>query len=153
MFGHDSKIAWLSAEILKKGGFFFSDDLGSLLDVAEQMIQIARDKATFRAGRPDGHWDFNFSESAWGARSAYVEHSHVIPEFCYVLSSLMIDGVDGERHESIPGDILCNHSYPPHLAQEIVEGLVFRPFSSTFAPNGDRSVFERLYFIIEPLTH
>ena len=122
------------------------------MDVAEQMIQIARHKAIFRASRPDGRWDFNFSESAWGARSTYVEHSHVIPEFYYVLSGPVIYGVDGERYESMPGDILFNNSYSPHLAQGIVEGLVFRSFSSTFAPNGDRSVFERPYFMIEPLT-
>lgn len=152
VFGHDSKIPWLSAETLKEGGFFFSDDLGSLLEVAEQMIQIARHKAIFRASRPDGRWDFNFSESAWGARSIYVEHSHVIPEFYYVLSGPVIYGVDGERHESMPGDILFNNSYSPHLAQGVVEGLVFRSFSSTFAPNGDRSVFERPYFMVEPLT-
>lgn len=151
VFGHESRIPWLSPETLKAGGFFFSDDLGSLLEVADKMISIARHKAIFRASRPDGRWDFNFSESAWGPRSTYVEHSHVIPEFYYVLSGPVNYGVDGEIHRSQPGDILFNNSYAPHLAQGIVDGLVFRSFSSTFAPNGDRSVFERPAYLLEPL--
>lgn len=151
VFGHESEIPWLSAETLKSGGFFFSDDLGALLEVADRMISVARHKAIFRASRPDGRWDFNFSQSAWGPRSTYVEHSHVIPEFYYVLSGPVIYGVDGDLHESVPGDILFNNSYSPHLARGIVDGLVFRSFSSTFAPNGDRSVFTRPYFLVEPL--
>jgi quercetin dioxygenase-like cupin family protein len=151
VFGHESRVPWLSAETLRRGGFFFSDDLESLGPVADRMIQIARHKAIFRATRADGRWDFNFSQSAWGARSTYVEHSHVIPEFYYVLSGPVIYGVDGERYESLPGDILFNNSYSPHLVQGIVDGLVFDCFSSTFAPNGDRSVFERPYFLVEPL--
>ncbi len=151
VFGHESLVPWLSAETLKAGGFFFSDDLGSLLEVADKMISIARHKAIFRASRPDGRWDFNFSESAWGPRSTYVEHSHVIPEFYYVLSGPVNYGVDGDVHRSQPGDILFNNSYSPHLAQGVVDGLVFRSFSSTFAPNGDRSVFERGAILLESL--
>lgn len=151
VFGHESRVPWLSAERARRGGFFFSEDLGSLGPVADRMLQIARHKAIFRATRADGRWDFNFSQSAWGARSTYVEHSHVIPEFYYALSGPVIYGVDGERHESLPGDILYNNSYSPHLIQGIVDGLVFDCFSSTFAPHGDRSVFERPYFLVEPL--
>ena len=136
---------------MKSGGFFFSKDLGALQSVGDRMIQIARHKAIFRASRPDGRWDFNFSQSAWGPRSTYVEHSHVIPEFYYVLSGPVIYGVDGARFESRAGDILFNNSYAPHLAQGIVDGLVFRSFSSTFAPNGDRGVFERPAFLLERL--
>ena len=151
VFGHESEIPWLSAETLKSGGFFFSDDLGALLEVADQMISIARHKAIFRASGPDGRWDFNFSQSAWGPRSTYVEHSHVIPEFYYVLSGPVLYGVDGEIYESLPGDILFNNSYSPHLARGIVDGLVFRSFSSTFAPNGDRGVFDRPFLLMEQL--
>ena len=68
-----------------------------------------------------------------------------------MLSGPVIYGVDGERYESLPGDILFNNSYAPHLAQGIVDGLVFRSFSSTFAPNGDRSVFDRPAFLLEAL--
>lgn len=149
IFGHETDRAWLSAETVKSGGFFFSKDLGSLQEVGDTMISIARHKAIFRASRPDGRWDFNFSQSGWGPRSTYVEHSHVIPEFYYVLSGPVIYGVDGERYESLPGDILFNNSYSPHLAQGVVDGLVFRSFSSTFAPNGDRSVFDRRFFLLE----
>ena len=151
VFGHETDRPWLSAETVKSGGFFFSKDLGSLQEVGDRMIAIARHKAIFRASRPDGRWDFNFSQSGWGPRSTYVEHSHVIPEFYYVLSGPVVYGVDGERYESLPGDILFNNSYAPHLAQGIVDGLVFRSFSSTFAPNGDRSVFERAFFLLEDL--
>ena len=119
--------------------------------VASRMIQIARHKAIYRATRPDGRWDFNFSESVWGARSTYVEHSHVIPEFYYLMNGHVIYGVDGNRYEVRPGDILFNNSYSPHLAQGIVDGMPFHSFSSTFAPNGDRSVFDRPYFLVEPL--
>jgi len=84
-------------------------------------------------------------------RSTYVEHSHVIPEFYYAMSGPVIYSVDGEPHRSVPGDILFNNSYSPHLIQGIVDGLVFYTFSSTFAPNGDRSVFDRPYYLVEPL--
>ncbi len=151
VFGHESRIPWPSAEMLRGGGFFFSDDLGSMGPVGDRMIEIARHKAIFRATRADGRWDFNFSESSWGARSTYVEHSHVIPEFYYVMSGPVAYSVDGERHRSVPGDILFNNSYSPHLIQGIVDGLVFDTFSSTFAPNGDRSVFDRPYYLVEPL--
>ncbi len=86
-----------------------------------------------------------------GPRSTYVEHCHVIPEFYYLLSDPVTYGVDGDLHRSEPGDILFNNSYSPHLVQGIVDGLVFRSFSSTFAPNGDRSVFDRPGFLVEPL--
>ena len=151
IFGHESQVDWLSAETLKGAGFFFSDDLGSMGPVADRMIEIARHKAIFRVTRPDGRWDFNFSESVWGPRSTYVEHSHVIPEFYYVMSGPVIYGVDGERHRVGPGDIIFNNSYSPHFAQGVVDGLAFHSFSSTFAPNGDRRVFERDYFLVEPL--
>ncbi|MFK7894493.1 MAG: cupin domain-containing protein [Myxococcota bacterium] len=150
-FGQESRIPWLSEETMRGGGFFFSRDLGSMGEVAEQMIKIARHKAIFRASRPDGRWDFNFSESVWGPRSTYVEHSHVIPEFYYMMNGPVIYGVDGEQYEVRAGDILFNNSYAPHLAQGVVDGMPFQSFSSTFAPNGDRSVFERPYFLMEAL--
>ena len=59
--------------------------------------------------------------------------------------------MDGERYRTQPGDILFNNSYAPHLIQGIEDGLVFDCFSSTFAPNGDRSVFDRPTYLVEPL--
>ena len=150
-FGHESDVAWLTLEQLRGAGFFFSKDIAKLGPIVERMSQITRHKAIFRATRPDGRWDFNISQTAWGARSTYVEHSHLVPEFYYILSGPVIYGVDGERYRVFPGDILFNNPYSPHLAQGIVNGMPFDNFGSTWAPNGDRSVFERPFYWVEPL--
>ena len=150
-FGHESDRAWLSAETLKRGGFFFSADAGRMGPIVDRMIRIARHKAIFRASRPDGTWDFNFSQSAWGPRSTYVEHSHLVPEFYYAMSGPVIYGVDDEAHRLMPGDVVLNNSYAPHFIRGIVDGMAFDTFSSTWAPNGDRSVFGRRHYLLEPL--
>jgi quercetin dioxygenase-like cupin family protein len=150
-WGHESDIPWLSAETLKSGGFFFSKDIGRMQGIVDRAVQISRHKAIFRAVRPDGRWDYNISQTTWGPRSTYVEHSHLVPEFYYVLSGPVLYGVDGDLHEVLPGDIIVNNSYSPHLARGIVDGLPFDNFGSTWAPNGDRRVFERPFFLVEPL--
>lgn len=150
VFGHESAVQWLTVETLKKGGFFFSKDVAKLGAIVDRMAAISKHKAIFRAVRPDGRWDYNISETAWGPRSTYVEHSHLVPEFYYMLSGPVIYGLDGERYRVMPGDIMYNGSYSPHLAQGVVDGMPFDNFGSTWAPNGDHSVFERPFFLVEP---
>lgn len=150
-FRNESEVSWLTVETLRSGGFFFSRDIASLGPVVTRMAEITKHKAIFRATRADGRWDFNISQTAWGPRSTYVEHSHLVPEFYYILSGPVIYGVDGERYRVQPGDILFNNPYSPHLAQGIVNDLPFDNFGSTWAPNGDRSVFTRPFFWVEPL--
>ncbi len=150
-WGHESGISWLSQAALKSAGFFFSKDMSRMSGIVDRMVEIARHKAIFRATRPDGNWDYNISETSWGPRSTYVEHSHLLPELYYILSGPVIYGVDGDLHEVGPGDILFNNSYAPHLAQGIVDGLVFDNFGSTWAPNGDRSVFDHPFLLLESL--
>ncbi len=150
-WGHESEVEWLSKETLRKAGFFFSKDMDRMGGIIERLVEVVRHKAIFRAVRPDGRWDYNISETTWGPRSYYVEHSHLVPEFYYMMSGPVVYGVDGELHEVGPGDVIHNNSYSPHLAQGIVDGMPFDNFGSTWAPNGDRSVFERPFFLVEPL--
>jgi quercetin dioxygenase-like cupin family protein len=150
-FGHESDHGWLSAETLKKGGFFFSKDAARMTAIVDRMIEIARHKAVFRASRPDGTWDYNISQSSWGPRSTYVEHSHLTPEFYYMMSGPVLYGVDDKLYRVMPGDVLYNNSYSPHLAQGIVDGMPFDNFGSSWPPNGDHSVYERPAFLVEPL--
>ncbi|MGB0906097.1 MAG: cupin domain-containing protein [Maricaulaceae bacterium] len=149
-FGHESDRNWLTKEQLKKGGFFFSKDAERFGAIADKMIAIGRHKGIFRAARSDGSWDFNISEMAWGPKSTYVEHSHLTPEFYYIMSGPVIYGVDGEEYEVMPGDIIHNNSYSPHLARGIVDGMPFDNFGASWAPRGDRSVFDRPVFWVEP---
>jgi quercetin dioxygenase-like cupin family protein len=151
VFGHESDKGWLTVEQIKKGGFFFSKDAAKFGKIIDRMAAIARHKAIFRAVRRDGRWDFNISETSWGPRSTYVEHSHLTPEFYYMMSGPVMYGVDGKTYEAMTGDIIHNNSYSPHLAQGIVDDLVFDNFGSTWAPRGDRSVFGRPFYIVEPL--
>ncbi|MGB0906099.1 MAG: hypothetical protein ACPGVT_01300 [Maricaulaceae bacterium] len=48
-------------------------------------------------------------------------------------------------------DIIYNNSYSPHLARGIVDGMPFDNFGASWAPNGDRSVFDRSVLWVEPL--
>ncbi|MGI9287179.1 MAG: cupin domain-containing protein, partial [Pseudomonadales bacterium] len=104
-----------------------------------------------QAARPDGGWDFNISEMVWGPRTRYVEHSHSIPEFYYMMSGPVEHWVDGKKYRAMPGDIFLTNSYVSHQSRGIVDDMPFRNIGASWAPNGNREVFQRPFFLVEPL--
>jgi hypothetical protein len=49
------------------------------------------------------------------------------------------------------GDVYVTNSYVPRQSHGIVDDLPFRNVGASWAPNGRREVFERPFFLVEPL--
>jgi hypothetical protein len=59
---------------------------------------------------------------------------------------------NGDRKfQAMPGDIFMTNSYQTHQSRGIVENLPFRNIGASWAPNGDREVFKRPFYLVEPL--
>jgi quercetin dioxygenase-like cupin family protein len=149
-FSHEGDSNWLSKDVKGANYFWFKDisKLGGLLD---RWVEVMRYKGIFQAARPDGGWDFNISQMVWGPHSRYVEHSHSIPEFYYMLSGPVEHWIGDEKYIAMPGDIFTTNSYVPHQSRGIVDGLAFRNIGASWAPNGDREVFKKPFYLVEPL--
>ena len=147
----ESDIRWLDMETLKKANFFWAKDVRALGDLLVRWGEVMRYKGIFQAKRPGGGWDFNMSQMAWGPHARYVEHSHSIPEFYYMMSGPVEHWVGERKYIVRPGDIFVTGSFEPHQSRGIVDGVPFRNISGSWAPNGDRSVFKRPAYILEPL--
>ena len=147
----ESDIRWLDMETLKKANFFWAKDVRALGDLLVRWGEVMRYKGIFQAKRPGGGWDFNMSQMAWGPHARYVEHSHSIPEFYYMMSGPVEHWVGARKYIVQPGDIFVTGSFEPHQSRGIVDGMPFRNISGSWAPNGDRSVFNRPAYILEPL--
>jgi quercetin dioxygenase-like cupin family protein len=150
-FLHESATPWLDAEILKKANFFWAKDVSSLGALVDRWGEVMRYKGFFQAARTDGGWDFNISQMAWGPYARYVEHSHSIPEFYYMISGPVEHWIGEQKYRAMPGDIFMTNSYETHQSRGIVDGLAFRNIGASWAPNGDRSVFKRPFYMVEPL--
>lgn len=150
-FAHESDVPWVTEEMLANSGFFWAKDIASLGDLARRWSEVFRLKGFFRAKRPDGGWDFNISMMGWGSRAFYVEHSHSIPEFYYMISGPVHHWVDGTRYTAMPGDVYVTNSYTPHQSRGIVDDMPFRSIGASWPPNGRREVFSRPFFVVEPL--
>ncbi|VAW04743.1 hypothetical protein MNBD_ALPHA04-296, partial [hydrothermal vent metagenome] len=147
----ESEIGWLDMETLKKANFFWAKDVRALGDLLVRWGEVMRYKGIFQAKRPGGGWDFNMSQMAWGPYARYVEHSHSIPEFYYMMSGPVEHWVGEHKYIVHPGDIFVTGSFEPHQSRGIVDGMPFRNISGSWAPNGDRSVFTKPAFILESL--
>ncbi|MFK7977568.1 MAG: cupin domain-containing protein [Halioglobus sp.] len=151
MFSHESDYNWIDEETIKGSGFFWAKDVSQLGALLQRWGDVMRLKGFFRASRADGGWDFNISQMAWGPRSRYVEHSHSIPEFYYMLSGPVEHWVGDRKYIARAGDIFLTNSYQTHQSRGIVNGLTFRNIGASWAPNGDRGVFARPFYLVEPL--
>jgi quercetin dioxygenase-like cupin family protein len=148
-FSSESDIAWLSRETLENANFFWAKDVKDLGSLLTRWSEVMRYKAFFQAKRPDGGWDFNVSQMVWGPHARYVEHSHSIPEFYYMMTGPVEHWIDTQKHRAMPGDIFVTNSYVPHQSRGIVDGMPFKNIGASWAPNGDRGVFERPFFLVE----
>ena len=151
VFSHESESRWIDEKMLKGSGFFWAKDISSLGALTKRWSEVMRLKGFFRAKRPDGGWDFNISQMVWGPHARYVEHSHSIPEFYYMLSGPVEHWVGEDKYVAMPGDIFMTNSYQTHQSRGIVDDLPFRNIGASWAPNGDRTVFKRPFYLVEPL--
>ena len=151
VFSHESSIGWLDEETLKKAKCVWAKDVRKLGGLLDRWSEVMRYKGIFQARRPGGGWDINVSEMVWGPHARYVEHSHSIPEFYYMMSGPVEHWVDGTKYVAMPGDIFLTNSYVSHQSRGIVDAMPFRNISGSWAPNGDRSVFRRPFYLLEPL--
>ena len=148
-FSHESDGKWLSKGM--EANFFWAKDINSLGALLDRWIEVMRYKAFFQAARPDGGWDFNISQMVWGPHARYVEHSHSIPEFYYMISGPVEHWIGEQKYTAMPGDIFMTNSYVPHQSRGIVDDLPFRNIGASWAPNGNREVFKRPFYLVEPL--
>jgi quercetin dioxygenase-like cupin family protein len=148
-FAHESDSKWLSKGM--EANFFWAKDITSLGALLDRWIEVMSYKALFQATRPDGGWDFNISQMVWGPHARYVEHSHSIPEFYYMLSGPVEHWIGEQKYRAMPGDIFMTNSYVTHQSRGIVDDLPFRNIGASWAPNGDREVFKRPFYLVEPL--
>ncbi len=144
---------WLDFKSLTDGGFFWAADLkrmGSLMGVIQKIVRMT---GVFRASVPGKQYDFNFSYIVWGPHSKYIMHSHATPEFYYILSGKtewMLGGTKGHTYTATPGNI---YFHPPYVDHEML-GLGDQPLiaiTGSWAPYGDRSVFDKPFKLNEPL--
>jgi quercetin dioxygenase-like cupin family protein len=150
-FVHENDIPWLDAETIKNANFFWAKDVQTLGSLLTRWSEVMRYKGFFQARRPDGGWDFNISEMVWGPHARYVEHSHSIPEFYYMMTGPVEHWIGTQKYRAMPGDIFVTNSYVPHQSRGVVDGMPFKNIGASWAPNGDREVFERPFFLVEPL--
>ncbi|MGB0906066.1 MAG: cupin domain-containing protein [Maricaulaceae bacterium] len=145
---HEGEISWLNKEKLETANFFWAKDIKQLGELLTRWSEVFRYKGIFQASRPDGGWDFNISQMAWGPHARYVEHSHSIPEFYYMLSGPVEHWIGDNKFVAMPGDIFVTDSFEPHQSRGIKDDLIFRNISASWAPNGDRAVFERPFYLV-----
>ncbi len=148
-FAHESDNAWLTKGM--EANFFWAKDINSLGALLDRWLEVMRYKALFQAARPGGGWDFNISQMVWGSHARYVEHSHSIPEFYYMISGPVEHWIGDQKYVAMPGDIFMTNSYEPHQSRGIVDDMPFRNIGASWAPNGNREVFQRPFYLLEPL--
>ncbi len=149
VFGHERDVPWLDLEALQTSNLMWAKDVLSTGAMLERWAEVVRMESVFQARRPDGTWDFNISQQAWGSGARYVEHSHSIPEFYYMLSGRVEHWNGGQRYDAVPGDVFMTNSYQTHESWVRPGGEVWRSYGATWPPNGDRTVFERPFFLLE----
>lgn len=148
-FAHESDAPWLTKGM--ETNFFWAKDINSLGQLLDRWLEVMRYKALFQATRPAGGWDFNISQMVWGSHARYVEHSHSIPEFYYMISGPVEHWIGDKKHLAMPGDIFMTNSYESHQSRGVVDGNPFRNIGASWAPNGDRDVFKRPFYLVETL--
>lgn len=151
VFGHESATPWLDIDAIRNSNFMWAEDILSTGGLLDRWSQVVRMEGLFQARHADGSWDFNISQQAWGSGSRYVEHSHSIPEFYYMLSGRVEHWNGDRRYDAEPGDVFMTNSFQNHESRVRPDGEIWRSYGATWAPNGDRSVFDRPHFLLEEL--
>jgi quercetin dioxygenase-like cupin family protein len=151
-WSHESSVEWIRLDRLPPdSGFFWTGDVDRALPLASRIAEVFRIKAFFRAALPEGGYDFNVSYAVWGPRARYVQHSHATPEFYYIMTGPVEHWVGGVKHTAAPGNIYLHNSYTPHESRGVTDGLRYDVITGSWPPNGDRTMFDEAFFLVEPL--
>lgn len=144
-------VPWLDFTNLGTARFFWAGDASSATGALRSWNRIARMKGIFQSRTPVGLYDFNMSYIANGPTGKYVTHSHATPEFYYVLGGQTEWKIAGETFTARAGSVLFHAPYQDHEMRGLVEGEPMRAITGSWAPFGDRGVFEAPMLLTEPL--
>jgi quercetin dioxygenase-like cupin family protein len=144
-------VEWLDFTNLGTAAFFWAEDAAQGAEVLRAWNRIVRMKGVFQAKVPEQGYDLNYSYIAIGPHAKYVTHSHATPEFYYVLSGKTEWIVDGEVETAVAGDLYFHAPYADHEMRVLETGEPMRAITGSWAPFGDRSVFEQPFLLNEPL--
>ena len=150
LFSNELAVNWLDFTKIK-GGFFWAKDAGKAKDLLIPWNKIARMKGIFQAKVPDGLYDFNMSYIALGPHGKYVTHSHATPEFYYVLGGHTEWILEGETFTATAGDVFFHSPYWNHEMKPLKSGKPLRAVTGSWAPFGDRTVFQKPFLLLEAL--
>ena len=151
MFSNEKDVKWLDFTNMGSSGFFWAKDASKGGAVLEAWNSVARMKGVFQAKVPDEQYDFNISYLSTGPRSKYVTHSHATPEFYYILGGKTEWLVNGTTYEAVPGNVYFHSPYWDHEMRGLKEGAPQVAITGSWAPFGDRSVFEQPMLFTETL--
>ena len=150
-FSNELDGTWLDFENIPAEGFFWAKDASKGGAALTAWNKMTRMKGVFQAKVPNKQFDFNISYIATGPTGKYVTHSHATPEFYYILGGKTEWIVSGTTYTAVPGNLYFHNPYSPHEMRGLEEGNPEIVITGSWAPFGDRSVFEQPVLLTEPL--
>jgi len=150
-FSNELDVKWLDFENIPKDCFFWVKDASAGGAALTAWNKMTRMKGVFQAKVPKKKFDFNFSYIATGPTGKYVTHSHATPEFYYILAGKTEWIADGKRYVAVPGNLYFHNPYVNHEMRGLEEGNPEIVITGSWAPFGDRSVFNPPILMTEVL--
>jgi len=150
-FSNEMDVNWLDFENIPAEGFFWAKDASKAGYALKAWNKMVRMKGVFQARVPGSQYDFNISYIAVGPKGKYITHSHATPEFYYILGGETEWIVDKKRYVAKPGNMYVHSPYVDHEMRGLIEGAPEVVITGSWAPFGDRSVFQRTGLLTEAL--
>jgi len=151
IFSNEVDIPWIDFTNLEGQAFFWAKDASSAGELLSIWNKIVRMKGIFQAKVPNKQYDFNFSYIANGPHAKYITHSHATPEFYYVLGGNIEWIIEGKTYHAKPGNLYFHSPYQNHEMLGLKDNIPMVAITGSWAPFGDRSVFEKELILLEPL--
>lgn len=141
-FSNELDVNWLDFENIPAEGFFWARDASKAGDTLRAWNKMVRMKGVFQAKVPGSQYDFNVSYIAVGPKGKYITHSHATPEFYYILGGETQWIVDQKHYVAKAGNMYVHSPYIDHEMRGLIEGDPEVVITGSWAPFGDRSVFQ-----------
>ncbi|MEG1272923.1 MAG: hypothetical protein RSD50_06920 [Acinetobacter sp.] len=132
-------------------GFFFAADAEKNKGLIHSWNKMARMKGVFRAIVPNKLYDFNLSYLSIGPKGKYVTHSHATPEFYYILGGKTEWEINKKKYIAEAGNTYFHSPYYDHEMLGLKEGSAMVALTGSWAPFGDRTVFDKKILFTEAL--
>ncbi len=142
VFSNELDVPWLDFENIPAEGFFWAKDASKAGYALKAWNKMVRMKGIFQARVPDSQYDFNISYIAVGPKGKYITHSHATPEFYYILGGETEWIVEQQRYIAKAGNMYVHSPYMDHEMRGLKEGVPEVVLTGSWAPFGDRSVFD-----------